>query len=285
MAGQLRDSSDDASTVAPNALETLLFLQALEGRFGVDFLAFDVPQMQGKLEAYVTAAGAESISALQGRALRDEALGADVVRMLNRSLAAPPGDVFRLMALRCALLPMLRSSPWPTVWLADCTNVHDVVLLLALLHEEDLLERTRVFVTSGSEHALDALRALTMSGAEVEGLERLHRGSGGRTPLRSLVRDGSGGFTLDPALRMPLSWHVHHLATDGSFRECHGIIASRPLPEYGEALRARALRLFGDSLCSFGVLQLDDMMSNRLTLQGKHLVPVLPEYGVYRKIT
>jgi chemotaxis protein methyltransferase CheR len=241
--------------------------------------------MRGKLEAYVAAAGAESISALQGRALRDEALGADVVRVLNRSTAAPQDDVFRVMALRCALLPMLRSSPWPTVWLADCTEVRDLVLLLALLHEEHLLERTRVFVTSGSEHALQALRALTLTGAEVEQLERLHAGSGGRAPLSTHLQAEGDGFTLDAVLRTPLSWHVHHLATDGSFRECHGIIASRPLAEYGDALRARALHLFGDSLCSFGVLQLDDIVCNRLTLQGRHLVPVLPEYGVYRKIT
>jgi chemotaxis protein methyltransferase CheR len=279
MAGQL--SPEDAGA---DALETRLFLQALEGRFGVDFLGFEAGPMQAKLEACLAASGAESISALQGRALRDELLGADVIRALNRSNTATPGEVFHQMALRCALLPLLRSAPWPAVWLADCTDAHVPVLLLALLHEENLLERTRVFVTSGAEHALDDLRALRLSGADVERLQALHHSSGGQTHLTRHLRREGDTFTLDPALRAPLSWHVHHLGTDASFREFHAILAPRPLAEYGDALRARALRVFSASLCPFGVLQLDDGGCSRAALLGERFEPVLGDYGVYRRI-
>lgn len=284
MAGQvIRD--DGGSGVVVDELETLLFLNALNGRFGVDFLGFNPAQMRAKLKAYVAATGAESISALQGRALRDDAVGADVVRALNRSCASSPGDMFRLMALRCAILPILRSSPWPAVWLADCADVRVPVLLLALLKEEDLLERTRLFVTSGSEHALEEMKALELSVGEVQALQKMHHSSGGRAKLTGYLRERDGKLIFRPELRASVSWHVHHLATDASFREFQVIIAPRSLAEYGDVLCSRALRLFSESLCQFGILQLDDVHCRGVLLSDKQLEPVLREYGLYRRVT
>lgn len=86
MAGQVT-RSERATTATANDLETTLFLQALEGQLGVDFLSFNPTDMQRKLARYVTSTGVASVSALQGSILRDETLGAEVIRMLNRSSA------------------------------------------------------------------------------------------------------------------------------------------------------------------------------------------------------
>lgn len=282
MAGQVT-RFEKAATATADDLETTLFLQALEGQFGVDFLSFNPADMQRKLARYVTSTGAASVSALQGSILRDEALGAQVIRMLNRSSASSLGDVFHVMALRCAVLPILRSSPWPVVWLADCASLRELVLLLALLKEEDLLERTRVFVTSNSAQTIEELQSLTLSVEEVNELHKLHQGSGGRTELSRYLQGEGEEFVLDPMLRSPISWHVHNLATDASFGEFQAIVAPRPLSEYGDALRERAVSLFGKSLCSFGVLQIDDKRSARPIALDRRFASVLPSYGVYRK--
>jgi chemotaxis protein methyltransferase CheR len=283
MAGQVT-SSEKAATATADDLETTLFLQALEGQFGVDFLSFNPADMRRKLARYVTSTGAASVSALQGSILRNEALGGQVIRMLNRSSASSLGDIFHVMALRCAMLPILRSSPWPTVWLADCSNLRELVLLLVLLKEEDLLERTRVFMTSNSDHTIEELQSSTLSSDEVNELQKLHQGSGGRTELSKYMQGVGEEFVLDPTLRSSISWHAHNLATDASFGEFQAIVAPRPLSEYGVALRERAVSIFGTSLCSFGVLQIDDRRSTRPLAQDRRFASVLPSYGVYRKI-
>lgn len=281
MAGQLK--LDSTATVIAEELETVLFLRALEDGFGANFLGFGLGYMRDKLGSYVTASGAESISALQGRALRDHGLAAEVIRALNASTAPGPDNVFRLMALRCALLPLLRSAPWPAVWVADCTSVDVPLLLLAMLTEQGLADRTRVFVTSGVGQALEDMRTRPVSKAEVERLQQLHLGSGGNGPLQRYLRDDGDAFVLDPASAGPLSWHVHHVGSDASFREFDAIVAPRPFGEYNDSLRTRALGLFSDSLSPFGLLQLNDMQSSRAALDRAHLEPVLGEYGVYRK--
>jgi chemotaxis protein methyltransferase CheR len=280
MAGQLR--LDSPTTVIADELETVLFLRALEDGFGANFLGFGLGHMHDKLTSYVSASGVESISALQGRALRDHSLAAEIIRALNAS-TGPRQDVFRLMAFRCAVLPLLRSAPWPAVWVADCASVDVPLLLLAVLAEQGLAERTRVFVTSGVEQALEDMRMRPVSHAEVERLQALHLGSGGNGPLHRYLREHGAGFVLDPASAGPLSWHVHHIGSDASFREFDAVVAPRPFGEYNDSLRARALRLFSESLSAFGVLQLNDMQSNRVALDRAHLEPVLGEYGVYRK--
>jgi chemotaxis protein methyltransferase CheR len=287
MAGQLNRTCGNgakADADATDELEALLFLTALESRFGADFLGFDPESMRPKIAACAADCGAETISALQGMALRDERLAADVIRALSRSTAPALADESHLMALRCALLPLLRSAPWPAIWLADCTSAHVPVLLLALLQEEDLLARTRVFATCGSEHAVDAVRGLTLSGDDVERLQEVHRGSGGKTPLTRYLRKDGGRTTVVPELGAAVSWHVHHLGTDASFREFNAVIAPRPLAEYGKALRDRALRVFGDSLCPFGLLQLRDAHRCRDALPGAGFEPVLGDYGLYRRV-
>jgi chemotaxis protein methyltransferase CheR len=283
MAGQVR-RFETAATETADDLEATLFLQALEGQFGVDFLSFNPAEMRRKLACYVTSTGAASLSALQGNVLRNEALGMEVIRMLNRSSASSLGDIFHVMALRCAVLPILRSSPWPTVWLADCSNLRELVLLLALLKEEGLLERTRVFMTSSSVHTIEELQSLTLSVDEVNELQKLHQGSGGKTELSRYLQVVGEEFVLDPTLRSSISWHVHNLATDASFGEFQAIVAPRPLSEYGGALRERAMSIFSKSLCSFGVLQIDARHSPRPTALGHRFAAVLPSYGVYRKI-
>jgi chemotaxis protein methyltransferase CheR len=276
MAGQVR-RSERADKPAAEDLETRLFLQALEGRFGVDFLSFNPEQMRHKLAHYVAATGAVSLSALQGAVLRDEALGAQVIRMLNRSSHPPRCDVFRVMALRCAVLPILRSSPWPAVWLADCSDLQELILLLALLEEEDLLKRTRVFMTSNSE------QSMMFSVEDVQALQKLHGGSGGQNELSRYLQRQDGGFVIDAKLYQATSWHIHNLATDASFGEFQTVVASRPLSEYGTPLRERALSVIGKSLCSFGILQIDERHATRPAGLGHQFSAVLPSYGVFRK--
>jgi chemotaxis protein methyltransferase CheR len=281
MAGQLVHGA--GLPVTADDLETVLFLKALEDRFGAHFLDFDVGTMHDKLVSLATASGVDSISALQGRVLRDEALAWDVIHALNGNAGPVLDSVFHLMALRCPNLPPLRSAPWPAVWVADCPSMHAPLLLLALLTEENLAERTRIFVTSGVEQALERMRTAPLSGAEVARLEALHLGCGGTGQLRRYLQAHEGGFVLDPDSALHFSWHVHHLGSDASFREFDAIIAPRRFAEYNDNLRTRAIGLFSESLYPFGVLQLNDMSCSRAVLDREQLVPVLGEYGVYRR--
>jgi chemotaxis protein methyltransferase CheR len=268
--------------VAEADLETVLFLAALDARFGADFRGFKPAGVGRKLEDLVRRLGLSSISALQGEVLRNQSLGVEVIRVLSETAASSVGTPDYLMALRCAMVPVLRSAPWPAIWVADCSDAGLVILLLALLEEEGLAGRTQVFVTSASEPG-SAMTDIAISGEQMDELEEQHRFSGGRMPLRSYFVQQDDGFALSPRLRAGVTCHAHDLSSDASFREFEAIVCARAWDEYGDALQQRALGVFGDSLCAFGLLQADFSNSGRCA-PGEAFAPVLPAQGVFRRL-
>jgi chemotaxis protein methyltransferase CheR len=269
--------------VAEGDLETVLFLAALHARFGADFRGFNPARIQNKLEGLVQRLGLASISALQGEVLRSDALGTEAIALLSGGRTSSVGHPDFLMALRCAMVPILRSSPWPAIWLADCSDAGLVILLLALLDEEELAGRTQVFVTSASE-AGAAMAELRISAMEMAELEHRHRSSGGRNALGSYFEPDRECFSLSRKLSACVTSHAHNLPSDASFREFQAIVCARPWDEYGDALQQRALGIFSDSLCTFGTLQVDFSGSVRTALGDPSFAPFLPAQGVYRRV-
>jgi chemotaxis protein methyltransferase CheR len=265
-------------------LEIALLLQALHGRLGVDFSGYDEPAFKVTLDELARALDLDNISALQGRVLRDDQLGAAVVRMLGKSVDTYFSDPNHLMALRCAMLPLLRSSPWPSVWLADCFDVKLAISLLICLEEEGLREKTQVFATSSSEALLAQVNTLRLSAAEMGDLDTYHKRSGGRQDLRGYFSESDDHFSLRPALRTGFFGCQHDMATDASFREFQTIVCARPMGQYGNELRRRALGLFCDSLCGFGILQVDLQNGYRDPPLTDCFAPVLVEQGIFRRL-
>jgi chemotaxis protein methyltransferase CheR len=265
-------------------LEIALLLQALQGRLGVDFSGYDGPAFKGKLDELVGALELDNISALQGRVLRDDVLGAALVRTLGNSVDAYFSDPNHLMALRCAMLPILRSSPWPSIWLADCVDVKLAISLLICLEEEGLREKTQVFATSPSEALLAQVNTLQLSAAEMDELDAYHKRSGGRHALREYFSEADDRFALRAPLRTGFLGCQHDMATDASFREFQAIVCARPMGQYGSDLRRRALGLFCDSLCGFGILQIDLHNGHRAPPLTDCFAPVLVEQGIFRRL-
>jgi chemotaxis protein methyltransferase CheR len=278
------DSDDDS------VLETALFLSALHARYGADFRGFNPLVIRRKLEEQVQRSSMPNISALQGQVLRDQQLGHEVIRLLSTgdstALSTPLNDSHLLMALRFAVLPILRSSPWPALWIADCTHAGLVVLIAAMLKEEGQLERTQVYVTNADESFVHDIPRLHLSNEETAALEKLHLANGGHASVRACLDaapDGDG-FVFSEATRAALTCHVHDLASDASFREFETVVCARPLREYGFELQQRALRIFSDSLCGFGVLQIDPSSAMRTLAHDFCFAPVLPGQGLYRRL-
>ena len=274
--GSMRSDADE--------LEIALLLEALHVQVGVDFRGYHGPAFKVKLDELVLALELDNISALQGRVLRDEALGVTVVQMLGKSVDSYFADPNHFMALRCAMLPILRSSPWPSIWLADCLDVKLAISMLILLEEEGLREKTQVFATSPSEVLLSEVNTLQLSAAEMQDLNEHHMRSGGRRALPAYFSQAGDRFSLDGALRTGFIGCEHDMSTDASFREFQTIVCARPMGQYGNDLQRRALDLFSDSLCGFGILQIDLQNGYRGPPLTDCFSPVLVDQGIFRRL-
>ncbi len=275
---------DDSQESAVSQLETSLFVEGLYRRYGVDFRGFEQLALGRKLEAFVAQAGVDNISSLQGRVLHELGFARQTMRHLSASASAFFTTPHCFMAMRCAALPLLRSASWPVVWLAECGDPGLVIQIAAMLEEEGLLGKTQLFVTSANDELLGEVEALSVPAAGMDERDELHMLGGARQSLRHYCEADGDRFKLRAGLRQNIVWGQYDLASDASFNEFHLIVCQRPLKEFDLPLQRRALGLFSQSLCNFGILQIEppsDVLGNEF---AKDFACLLGEQGVYRRL-
>jgi chemotaxis protein methyltransferase CheR len=263
-------------------LETALFVDAVYRHYGADFRGFDRASLERRLAAMAAHAGAESISALQGRVLRDAQLARASFRALSESATPFLTSPSAFMALRCAVLPVLRSASWPVLWIAECADPLIVIELAIMLSEEGLAGKTQLFITHPNEDILIDVARLQLDAADMEERAAAHMRGGALHPLGDYCEAADGAIALRADLRQNMVWSQYDLASDASFKEFELVVCQRPLAEFDPALQRRALDIFGKSLCNFGILQVEAHGGALSADLAHHFISILPEQGIYR---
>ena len=264
-------------------METGLFIEAVYRQFGCDFRGYDKLAMKHKLDLLTARSGAESISALQGRVLRDHALAREAFRFLSVSATPFLTMPSSFMALRCAVLPVLRSASWPVIWIAECADPGIVVQLAVMLAEEGLSGKTQLFITNPNEEVLNEVAQLRFDAQSMPARDEGHLRSGGLRSLTEYCDQADGSFSLRAELRENIVWSQYDLASDASFKEFELVVCQRPLGEFEMTLQRRALDIFGKSLCNFGVLQIESPNVSLSADLARDFLSILPEQGIYRR--
>lgn len=242
-------------------LETGLLLEALYQQFGHDYRAYDRSAVQRRLRVLMQARALATVSALQEKLLHE----AGVVQDLLRVLAPEPGGLFDDPAfareLRSVLAASLHASAVPKIWLAECAGAVNAWALAIVLAEQQLDARTEIFATVANEELMQEMRDASVPVETLAQWQGLYVQGGGQGELSSYFEVAGGRARLRAQLRERITWAQYSIATDASFNEFDAIICSRPLPDFGPALRQRALCLFHDSLARFGVLAIDRQLT------------------------
>lgn len=264
-------------------IETDLLVECLYRRFGVDFRGFERQALGRRFARFCEHNGFDSLSALQGRILRDPLLARRALCYASQSPSAFLTGAIPFTAMRCAVLPVLRSVSWPGIWIAECGDPALVVQLAAMLDDEGLLDKTQLFVTNANDDLLREVSKLQLDAAALARSDEQHLKAGGKQPLRAYCEVHEDGVRLKAELCRNIVWAQHDLASDASFMECHMAVCQRPLRDMGPALQLRALGVFAQSLCNFGILQVEPPASIAPSELARNFISLLPEQGIYRR--
>jgi chemotaxis protein methyltransferase CheR len=245
----------------PQYLEVALLLEALYQRFGHDFRAYDQPAVQRKLRALMATRALATISGLQEQLLHEAGVAQDVLRVLAVDPAGMFDDPAFVRELRSVLTPRLHASAIPNIWLAECAGASEAWTLAIVLAEQQLDARTEIFATVASEELMQEMRDATVPAEALIAWQGVYVAGGGSGELAGYFEVQDGRARLRPQLRERITWAQYSLASDASFNEFQAIICSRALPDFGPALRQRALGVFHDSLARFGVLAIDRQLA------------------------
>src|SRR5881227_1078643 len=139
-------------------IELSLLLEGVFRKYGFDFREYAPASLRRRVWRRVHAEGLTTVSALQDRLLHEPACMERLLLDLSINVTSMFRDPSFYAAFRETVVPALRTYPFTRMWCAGCSTGEEVYSLAILLHEEELLERTRIYATDINENVLATAR-------------------------------------------------------------------------------------------------------------------------------
>jgi len=265
-------------------IELSLLLEAMLRWRGYDFRDYAPGMLKRRVAERMRAEKVETISSLQDRFLHDE----EALRRFVCAMSTNNNQLFRapeyFRAIRQRVATFLRTYSFARLWFPACFTGEDVYTVLAILHEEELLERCMLYATDLSDIALGHAREGVFEVASFEELSSDYVKSGGRKSVSDFAEYADGKVTFHDTLKRNLIFATHSLATDASLNEFHAIIARGVLPQFNKTLQYRVHNLFLQSLSRFGFVCLSSAESLHSTPYEGAFKKVDDVFPIYRRM-
>jgi len=237
-------------------LEIRLLLQAVCDRYGYDYRNYAWASLKRRILKVVKEEGLPTVSRLQERLLRDREGMARFLLGMAVSTTSMFRDPEFYLTIRRQILPLFAKCPHLRLWHAGCASGEEVYSMAIILHEEGLLERTRLYATDISGAAIARAKAGIFAQAHMREFTANYQKAGGRAAFSDYYVAKHDRVLLRNSLGDHIVWAEHNLASDASFNEFHLILCRNTLIYFDQALSARVHRLLYDSLALGGVLGL-----------------------------
>lgn len=237
-----------------DAIELELLLEAIHRRYGFDFRDYAADLVRRRLRRRARAEHAGSLSELQGLLLRDPECMDRLLVDLSVNVTAMFRDPPFFAAFRRKVVPLLRAHPFIRIWCAGCSTGEEAFSLAILLHEEGLLDRSRIYATDINCYALEAAAAGVVPLARMQEYTENYLRSGGKAEFSRYYVAAYDAARFNRELLGNVVFSQHNLATDRAFAEFHAIVCRNVLIYFDTPLQHRVAELFDDSLRPFGVL-------------------------------
>jgi len=129
------------------------------------------------------------------------------------------------------------------VWIAGCANGEEVYTLLILLHEAELLHKTKIYATDISKEALESAKSgILKKGIKKEDIENYNK-SGGKYSLSNYFVLAYSKFKLKEELLSHVTGMEHNLAQDKAFISTQLILCRNVMIYFNNELQERVLEL------------------------------------------
>lgn len=266
------------------SLELQLLLEAVYRVSGYDFREYAPASLRRRIAGFVRAEGLHSLPALQERLLYEPGMMERFLFALSVTVTSMFRDPDFFLALRTAVIPLLRTYPFLRIWHAGCSTGEEVYSLAILLQEEGLYPRCRIYATDLNHSALKTAREGIFSLRLMPKYAENYLQAGGAGRLEDYYTSGYGNAIFKSSLRENVLFSQHNLATDRAFNEFNLILCRNVMIYFGKPLQQRVHRLLFDSLAMFGLLGLGSQETLQFTPNERCYAQLEPEWKLYRRV-
>lgn len=193
-------------------------------------------------------------------------------------------DPLMFTDFREKVIPVLRTYPFIRIWHAGCSTGEEVYSMAILLHEEGLLERSRIYATDFSDKALEQAKSGVFPVRKMKDFTMNYMKFGGKKSFSEYYTARYDGAIFRPFLKKNIIFARHNLVTDRSFNEFNVIFCRNVLIYFETEMQDHVHGLIFQSLTPLGFLVLGSKESVQFTPYAQHYDKLSQEYKIYRKI-
>jgi chemotaxis protein methyltransferase CheR len=265
-------------------IEIQLLLEGVFRQYGFDFRSYACASIRRRLWKRITAEGLSTISGLQERVLHEPAMMEKLLLDLSINVTAMFRDPDFYRVFREQVIPTLRTYPFIRIWHAGCATGEEVFSMAIVLEEEGLYERSRIYATDINEVVLQKAKEGIFPLDRMQEYTENYIAAEGKRAFSDYYVAKYGGALFSPSLTRNVVFSQHNLVTDRSFAEFNVILCRNVLIYFDKSLQARVLKLFYESLSTFGILALGSKESLRFSPYEDSYEQINGPEKIYRKV-
>lgn len=236
-------------------------LESIRSVYGYDFTDYAEASVKRRSASFMSSRKIDSVELLRRTLLTDEKIFEEFIKEVSVTVTEMFRDPTFYLSLRVNVMKRLSTYPFIKIWLAGCATGEEVYSLAILLKEEGLLNRSVIYATDINQHSLQLAKEGIYPMEYMKSYTVNYQKAGGKNSFSDYYIAKYDSALFDKSLKQNMVFASHNLATDKSFNEFHLVICRNVLIYFNQQLQDKVIKLFYDSLCSFGFLGLGNKES------------------------
>ncbi|MET3291905.1 UNVERIFIED_CONTAM: chemotaxis protein methyltransferase CheR [Brevibacillus sp. OAP136] len=265
-------------------IEIGLLLEGIYRQYGYDYRNYTYSSIRRRIRHRMRIENLQTVSGLQEKVLHDPKVLDKLVADFSINVTEMFRDPGFFLSFRQNVVPALRELPFIRIWHAGCSTGQEVFSMAILLHEEGLLQKTRLYGTDMSEQVLKRAKIGSFPIEKMKLYTKNYMQAGGTRAFSEYYSVKNDTVSFEPFLKEYMVFGQHNLVTDRSFNEFHVIICRNVMIYFNESLQNHVHELMYDSLCTDGFLGLGDKEGVAFTQYADRYEEVDRTEKLYRKI-
>lgn len=197
-------------------------------------------------------------------------------------------EMFRDPGMFCILqeqiFPHFKSYPRLKIWSAGCSSGEEVFSLSILLHENNLLEKSRIYATDISTRMIQTAQQGIYPLLKFKDYAANYLWAGGHYTLSHYYVTRNGLVQFSKFLSQNTTFSSHNLVSGQPFNTFQLIICRNVLIYFNRELQERVIKLLADSLSLNGYLIIGPKETLYFSKHRHQFELINQEYKIYQKI-
>jgi len=193
----------------------------------------------------------------------------NLIGQLIQYMTVSTTEMFRdpqfFITFREKIVPILKTYPYPKIWIAGCSTGEEILSYCILLEEDGLLDKVSIYATDINNISLKTAKDGIYKLSKMKTYSQNYLLAKGKKSLSDYYHVEYDFAIFNKRLLQNVTFSNHCLATDYSFSDFQFISCRNVLIYFNRELQNRTVGLFYDSLVDLGFLALGSREDIRFT--------------------